>query len=387
MKKPQFRSKWLFALIGLLLLISSHTLAQYPMINSNPAARALVTTGLDQVYDNHFPEAEATFIQLAKLAPNHPSLDLLRGVSLYYQWFPARTDVNLLQRCRQQLELAAKKADDWLNTQKKTEGANSGPTARSVTVQPEAMFLYFTAEAMLAKISHLEHEPFVAIRHAKNAYPYIQKGKMFKQQYPDFYLSTGLYNFYREVYPEIHPFYKTVAWIMTSGDKKLGMTQLQTATQKALFVRTEAILYLTHLLTDYENKPADALPPLAHLVISYPGNPYWRYKYAEALLNAHQLVAIPHEISQLMGSTEVVYQQMGTLLKARYALEKGQRSAAQNLANEVISSSVRDEPVRAYAYLVLARIARLQGQEKQARQYYKQMLEFAEYPVLRNETH
>ncbi len=139
---------------------------------------------------------------------------------------PARTDDKLKQRCLQQLELAAQKADDWQNAQSKTKGSD----------RPEAMFLYFTAEAMLAKISHYEHEPFAAIRHAKNAYPYIQKGKAFQQQYPDFYLSTGLYNFYREVYPEIHPFYKTVAWVMTSGDKKLGMSQLQFATQKALFV-------------------------------------------------------------------------------------------------------------------------------------------------------
>ncbi len=371
----------------LLLLVTNKGLAQYPMINSNPAARTLLTAGLDQVYNNQFTAAEATFTQLAKLAPNHPSLDLLRGVSLFYQWFPARTDAKLKQRCMQQLELAAQKADDWQKAQKKSDGADRNATARSTTDRPEAMFLYFTAEAMLAKIGHYEHEPFTAIRHARNAYPYIQKGKAFQQQYPDFYLSTGLYNFYREVYPEIHPFYKTVAWVMTAGDKKLGMSQLQIATQKALLVRTEAILYLTHLLIDYENNPADALPYLANLVIKYPGNPYWRYKYAEALLNAHQLEAIPQEISQLMSTSEVVYHQMGTLLKARYALEKGQRSAAQTFAEEVVRSSVRDESVRAYAYLVLARIARLQGQEKQARQYYKQVLEFAEYPILRNEAH
>ncbi len=86
-----------------------------------------------------------------------------------------------------------------------------------------------------------------------------------------------------------------------------------------------------------------------------------------------------------MAASEPVYHQMGTLLKARYALEKGQRSTAQTFAGEVVRSSVRDETVRAYAFLVLARIASLQGQEKQARQYYKQMLELAEYPVLRNE--
>ncbi|MFD2934684.1 tetratricopeptide repeat protein [Spirosoma flavum] len=385
MKKAQFLSKWFFAVVGLLLLLSSHTLAQYPMINSNPTARALVTAGLDQVYDSQFTAAEATFTQLAKLAPNHPSLDLLRGVGLYYQWFPARTDINLLQRCRKQLELAARKADDWQKAQKKTDGEDRSTTTPSATARPEAMFLYFTAEAMLAKIGHYEHEPFVAIRHAKNAYPFIQKGKAFQQQYPDFYLSTGLYNFYREVYPEIHPFYKTVAWVMTSGDKKLGMNQLQIATQKALLVRTEAILYLTHLLTDYENKPGTALPYLSQLTVRYPDNPFWRYKYAEALLSAHQTDSVPALIALLMAAKEPVYQQMGTLLKARYALEIGQYANAKSFAGEVARSSVKDETVRAYAYQVLARVARQEGQEKIVRQYYKLMLEFAEYPVLRNE--
>ncbi|WP_375448340.1 hypothetical protein [uncultured Fibrella sp.] len=357
------------------VLLHGRVLAQYSMINTNPAGWALLTAGLDQVYDNQFTAAEAAFARLEKLTPGHPAVDLMRGVRLFYQWFPARIDGKLKQRCLQQLELAAQKADDWQKAQTKTNGSE----------RPEAVFLYFTAEAMLAKISHYEHETFAVIRHAKNAYPYIQKGKAFQQQYPDFYLSTGLYNFYRDVYPEIHPFYKTVAWVMAAGDKRLGMSQLQLATQKALFVRTEAILYLTHLLTDYENKPTSALPYLAQLIVHYPDNPYWRYKYAEALLSAHQVDSIPALIAQLMAAPEPAYQQMGTLLKARYALELGQRSTARTFAGEVVRSSVRDETVRAYAFQVLARVARQEGQEKQARQYYKQMLELAEYPALRNQ--
>ncbi len=377
LKKARFAFPWFLAIGGLFLVLTRPVLAQYSTINSNPAGRALLTAGLDQVYNNQFTAAEATFARLDKLAPGHPAVDLLRGVRLFYQWFPARTDVTLKQRCLVQLELAARKADVWQKAQPKNDGSE----------KPEAMFVYFTAEAMLAKISHYEHEPLATIRYAKNAYPFIQKGRAFQQHYPDFYLSTGLYNFYREVYPQIHPFYKTVAWVMTAGDKKLGLSQLQIATRQALFVRTEAILYLTHLLTDYENKPAVAVPYLAQLTERYPDNPYWRYKYAEALLNAHQTDSISSLIEQLMAAKEAVYQQMGTLLKARYALETGQWSVARKFAEDVVRSSVREETVRAYAYLVLARVARQEGQDKQARYYERQMLEFAEFPVLRNEAH
>lgn len=350
--------------------------AQYQAINANPAGRVLLTAGLDQVYNNEFSAAEATFTQLDKLSPNHPAVDLLRGVSLFYQWFPARTKANLQQRCVRQLELAARKAEDWQQAQ-----ANQSTASE----RPEAMFIYFTAEAMLAKINHYEHANLATIRYAKNAYPYIQRGKTYQAQYPDFYLSTGLYNFYREVYPEIHPVYKTVAWVMTAGNKTLGLQQLQLATQKALLVRTEALLYLTHLLVDYENRPHDALPYLTQLVIHYPDNPYWRYQYGEALLNAHQTDLVPPIIKHLAESKDPVFHQFGTLLNARYALATGQRPLARSLAETVLQSSLRDESARAYAYLVLARVARLGGQEKQARHYYKQMLELAEYPVLRNE--
>ena len=362
---------------ALTFLPGVRVLAQYPMINGSPAGRSLLTTGLDQVYDLNFTEAENTFAQLDKLVPRHPAVDLLRGVSLFYQWFPARTSLALQRTCIQQLEKAARKAEDWQQSLKK-----SGEDKAAL---PEAMFVYFTAEAMLAKISHYEHETMSTVRYAKNAYPFVQKGKAYQQHYPDFYLSTGLYNFYREVYPEIHPFYKTVAWVMTAGNKNLGLSQLQIATKQALFVRTEAILYLTHLLTDYENRPTEALPHLAQLTVRYPDNPFWRYKYAEALLNAHKTEAVPALIQQTMAGEAPVYKQMGTLLKARYALEMGQRSTARTCALEVVRSAVREETVRAYAYQVLAQVARLDGQQKLAHQYDKLLLEFAEFPVLRNQ--
>jgi hypothetical protein len=361
----------------LLALMGTRVLAQYPIINGSPAGRSLLTTGLDQVYDLKFTEAENTFAQLDKLVPRHPAVDLLRGVSLFYQWFPARTSLALQRTCTQQLEKAARKAEDWQQSLKKS--------GEDKVALPEAMFVYFTAEAMLAKISHYEHETMATVRYAKNAYPFVQKGKAYQQHYPDFYLSTGLYNFYRDVYPEIHPFYKTVAWVMTAGNKNLGMSQLQIATKQALFVRTEAILYLTHLLTDYENRPTEALPHLAQLTVRYPNNPYWRYKYAEALLNAHKMDSVPPLIQQTMAGEAPVYKQMGTLLKARYALETGQRPAARTYAQEVVKSAVREETVRAYAYQVLAKVARLDGQQKLARQYDKLLLEFAEFPVLRNQ--
>ena len=57
---------------------------------------------------------------------------------------------------------------------------------------------------------------------------------------PEFYYTTGLYNYYREQYPESHPGYKTVVWVLAGGDKEKGLQLLHKASKEALFTKTEA---------------------------------------------------------------------------------------------------------------------------------------------------
>lgn len=363
------RSNHIFGVIGLLTW-SIYSLAQSSGAESIAVQQELVNLTLQAIYNSHPAQAGVLLNQLDKRTANHPAVDLLRAVRLHWQWFPARTDEALRSQLVALLEKTA---------------ANASLRLDQRPSDPELMFTYFTAEAMLTRMAYYDHQPLKSVAYAKNAYAYLQKGRAFRQQYPDFYLSSGLYDYYREEYPQLHPAYKPLVWFMRSGDKQKGMNQLVLASQQSLFSRVEATLYLTHILTDYENRAPEALRYLAPLVKQYPNNPFFFARYAEVLLNAQRPLPAPSLVDSLLENQQLIYRQIGFLLKARLRLSQGATAEADALAQKLLQNPPRDEAYQAWAHTVRARVAIQTGQLKQARLHYKKVLDLAEYPILINE--
>lgn len=208
-----------------LFLFSSQPLsAQYPTLTTQPASRQLVEQSVDQIYNFEFGQADATLEKMQRQYPGHPVVSLLQAVNSYWQWFPARTNARLEVAIRQQLAESSKAIGAWLKKLKNTDGARS-----------EAMYTYFSSEALLAKLDNLAQAKLASVGHAKNAYPYIRQCADHQNEYPDFKLVAGLYNYYREEYPQIHPFYKTLVWFMRLGNKEEGIRQLKAAARESLF--------------------------------------------------------------------------------------------------------------------------------------------------------
>ena len=64
---------------------------------------------------------------------------------------------------------------------------------------------------------------------AASTYQCIRRSFDFTSLYSDFYFFTGVYNYYREAYPEAHPVYKTLAFLFPKGSKIKGLQDLQIA--------------------------------------------------------------------------------------------------------------------------------------------------------------
>lgn len=361
--------KRVFSFIGVLLIWSARLFAQ-PTTGVIAAQQPLVRQTLQAIYNSNPAQASGLLTQLDQRTANHPAVALLRAVRLHWQWFPARTDEGLRSQLVALLEKTASDAKKLLNDR---------------SDDPELMFTYFTAEAMLTRMAYYDHQTLKSVGYAKNAYSCLQKGRAFRQQYPDFYLSSGLYDYYREEYPALHPVYKPLVWLMRSGDKQKGMDQLVTAARQSLFSQVEATLYLTHILADYENRSPEALPYLAQLVKQYPDNPFFVARYAEVLLNAQRLAPASLLIDSLRVSPQLTYKQIGMLLKARLRLGQGATAEADALAQKLLQNPPKDQAYQAWAYTVRARVAVQTGKTKQARIYYKKVLDLAEYPILSNE--
>ena len=364
-----FNRSFLFILLILSPFVVS---AQYTELSANPASRVQLATAVEQIYNFQPVAAETTLATLSRANPSHPVIELLQAVNLYWQWFPARSSKAQEQRIRALLNSASKTSGKWIGNSKGNKN-------------PEAMYAYFSAEALLAKLDNFDHANFGAAGHAKNAYPYIKRCTEYQQQYPDFYMVSGLYNYYREEYPEIHPFYKTVAWVMKHGDKNLGIKQLSVAAQQSLFSKAEAGFYLGHILLDYEKNPQAALPILQKTAATHPDNLFLNAKYADALLVANRPAQALPIMARLLASADPVYRLFGQLYQARYDLLAGRLSEAQTGAMAVLRARPTDETLLAWANVVLAQISHRQGQTKQARAYYKTAIDLSEYPLLRDE--
>src|SRR5262249_9838220 len=98
---------------------------------------------------------------------------------------------------------------------------------------------------------------------------YAEQVYALDKTYYDIYVGLGAFNYFAGTLPSV---IKPFAWLMgASGDKNLGVEQLQTALQKGRYSRTEArIVYYTALFSNKEY--AAAFPMLEMLIADYPDN-------------------------------------------------------------------------------------------------------------------
>lgn len=64
----------------------------------------------------------------------------------------------------------------------------------------------------IALIHNYNNEKMKAASEAKKAYDYVMDGFKYMQHNPEFYFSSGLYNYYMIRYPEDHPIVKPVVF-------------------------------------------------------------------------------------------------------------------------------------------------------------------------------
>lgn len=107
-------------------------------------------------------------------------------------------------------------------------------------------------------------------------------GLLNSDKQPEFLYSSGVYNYYRICYPEIHPILKPFMFFFADGNKKLGLAQLE-AGIKTVFVKNESLFYIGYIYNKYEGTPAKGLPFSLELTKKFPNNHWYSLQRAELL--------------------------------------------------------------------------------------------------------
>lgn len=338
---------------------------------TDPATQQAVQRVLDDIYAMNFAGADTQIRLLSARYPQHPIGPILVATKLELQYLPIQDNrsasAQFMQAVNQGLELSKRML------------ARNDEDA-------EGIFFALTAHSYLASFYNNQGEALKAVSESRKCYGYLKDGFRLMDKNPDFYFTTGLYNYYVERYPMDHPVVRPFMIFFDDGDMVQGLKQMDIAAKRALFMRAGANYYIAHILLKHEMQPGRAATYTKYLADKYPNNPLFGMINAEALLLAgryadarpyvQRLRQINHKFVPL-----AVYTFEGILAEQADHNDKAATDAYQAALKLPVNDAYTKE-YHAMAYAGLARIATRANDRNRAKQYYKRTLAVAQYKSL-----
>jgi predicted Zn-dependent protease len=358
----------------LLIFLALNASAQDKLLDQ-PNTLEIVKKGLHYIYNTETRKAEQYIHLVEELIPQHPVAPMMRALNINWSSNPLESDTPEFRKLLGYLQLSLDRTRVHLKNDPEDQ---------------EAVFFAMAIHGWLAQFYDEEGNTFKALNSAKKAYHFMKIGFEKLDQSPEFYFSTGLYNYYRVQYPESNPIYKPFVWFFREGDKELGLKQLDHASKEAIFTRVEASMYLAHIFLRYENQPARAVRYSGELVKAFPKNTFLLINHAEALLAAEEYSKAFNLIESLLVEQKDLYRMSGEIFYGIY-LEKYTRDidgAEKWYQKSLVTGNdlgARADNKKSLAFAGLARIAAARNQKEAARDHYRNALKLAQYDGVKKE--
>ena len=374
--KYQLKSKLLkyhFALLLLLWLVSP-AYCQYRILEDKGASEK-IQQAVDSIYNLNFDAADVIIADLEKKLGDYPGIFLLKSFYVSWKYRPIKKDQESFELFESYLNKGIEKSEEMLVKDK---------------YDVEANFYLMACHAFLAELYVNNDQNFKALGEAQSAYKYIKVGFDHVEDNPEFYFSSGIYNYYREKYPEENPFYKSFIWFFRSGDKKEGLEMLKIGARNAVFTKAECLTYLFHINLRYEDKPINAIYYARILKEKYPNNLHYISNFIENSIRLETYGELYPYIKRLLESENKYYQYLGKIFYGIY-LEKKDKDLAGAIEQLKQADKLGDhDEIRVPHYdsilfLELGRINKKLGYEDQANSYFKKSIKSAEYIAYRKD--
>ncbi len=364
-----------FKVLLILAFLSSQSVAQVSLLQEKETLEK-IKQSLDYIYNTEVDKAAPLNEEIGRRLPDHPAYFMLKALNIRAANTPIELGSPEFKEMKGYLEKVLSLSENMLEDD---------------DMNPEANFFAMASIGLLAMYENDEGNQLKAVGLAQDAYTYLKNGFELKEQYPEFYFSSGLYNYYRIKYPELHSIYRPFMLFFRDGDKELGLEQLKKAYRESIFMSPESADYLVHIYLKYEEEPAQALRYARILAKKYPKNLFFITNFVDASIAAKEFSNLNPYVQQLLASERNFYKMTGKLFEAMLLEKKdkqwkaAERSYIQSL--EYVQGLKNDEAgdYESYAYAGLARIAHEQQKYKQARSLYEKALGIAHYPPIKKE--
>jgi len=329
----------------------------------------LIKEGIDNVYNFQFDKADKVSEELGKLYPGQPVVYLFKGMVTYWENYPLITTSSARASFEEDMRKCIELSDKNKNSSAEVEILLVNLCARGL------LLLYYTDNYLSLDVFPL----------ATSTYQYIRRSFDFTAYYSDFYFFTGVYNYYREAYPEAYPIYKPLAFLFPKGSKVKGLEELQIVSKNSIILKAEAFSFLSAIFLTFENNFQQATYFSKSLHTLYPDNPEYLGAYIKNLLLIKRYDEAEMEMlsSNTSLSNSFFRAQMsifnGILQEKKYHdLRKAQQFYSRGIDDITIFGSYGNE-YAAYAYFGLSRISEINGNKDYKKMYRKLALQLADF--------
>lgn len=353
MKKLPVKSAVFLCLLFLPVMLWSNELIH------DTTAMHHIRQGIDHIYNYEFSEAEEVIVMLEDKYPDHPITSFYKGLIYYWKYYPVIPEKPGSEEFEWEMELSWERADSLKQQDCNIEGVFFELMARSFIV------MYYADNGKSSR----------AIKHFNTIYRDILQGFELQEDFQEFLFITGLYNYYREAFPEAYPIYKPALIFFRKGDREKGLKMLRDAAFETDFMKVEAAMFLSMIHINFENNPDSALWYAEYLHGEYPGNTYFHSKYTEMLLINGQYDRALIQIDSMMQLDS--YNRMKSTVFRGIHEEKGMSDPdkAKGLYERGLSLAEpygeRANYTKAYAYIGLSRYYTNNENKRKARDYYR----------------
>ncbi len=225
---------------------------------------SLVTTGIKQIYNIKFPEAEKTFRRVIGDYPSHPAGRFFLAM---IDWWKILINLDSEEHDEiffQKLEDVIYQCDQILK--KNPENV-------------DALFFKGGSIGFRGRLRAYRESWLKAADDGRDALPIVERAARLNPKNIDVHLGFGIYNYYAAVIPEEYPMVKPLMLFFPDGDKKKGLEQLNNTAQNGKYAKYEAQYFLMTLNYTYENNPFKADEYAEMLIKEFPDNPtFQRWK-------------------------------------------------------------------------------------------------------------
>jgi hypothetical protein len=338
-------------------------------ILKDTASLSLLKKGVDYIYNYQFNEAGDVYRKISLAYPDHPIVYLFKGVTEYWENYPllpySPACISFEETMKGCIELCEKKH----NPEDEPEYLLADLCARGM------LLLFYNANDLSIDVIHMIGPTYLLVRRSFD----------FTSYFPDFLYFTGLYNYYREAFPDAYPIYKPLALLFPKGDKEKGLTELQTAALTAIELKAESYSLLSYISTGFENNYRKAVYYSKSLHDLYPENLQYMADYIKGMLlikqydEAEKLISTSKETK-----TNPFYQAQVSIFNGILQEKKYHNN---QLAQEFYTKGVKDitlfgvygNEFEAYGYFGLSRISQAEGDKNSMKAFRKKALEIAEF--------